>query len=370
MLFLGVTMMGYFSWKNLSMELFPNAELPQLYVLISCRQDVDPKYMEDQAIIPLEGAIGTLGGIQDMQSSAQSRRGTIQVQFDKSVNFKYVYLKLQEKVNEIKSSVPTDFTITVQKIDQTQMNNQFMQLLVTGSGGADRVRNITDLNIQPELQNIDGIAGVNVYGGRQKSIEVQLNMDICKAYNITAASIRNKISQNYKTRSFAGYVYDSNLEYFVQVSSEYSDLKEIENLVVANGPILLKDVAKVYFGTKDQTSYSRVNGKDAVSITLVNDAQSNLIDLSHKTLAIIEKINKNLADKDIQISVQSNTADVMEKNLHQIGELALVGALLAILFFGSFLKTFGLSPSSPLRFQYPSSQLLISSMPLISPSIA
>ena len=338
MIFIGLTMMGYFSWRNLSMELFPNAELPELYVQISCRQDVDPKYMEDQAVIPLEGAIGTLSGIENMQSSAQSRRGTILVQFDKSVNFKFTYLKLQEKVNEIKASIPTDFTVTVQKIDQTQMNNQFMQLQVTGSGGADRVRNITDLNIQPELQNIDGIAGVNVYGGKQKSIEVQLDMDICQAYKITAASIRSKISQNYKTRSFAGYAYDSNLEYFVQVSSEYSDLKELENLVVANGPILLKDVAKVYFGTKEQTSYSRVNGKDAVSITLVNDSQSNLIDLSHKTLAIIEKLNKSLADKDLHIAVQSNTADTMEKNLHQIGELALIGALLAIFILWIFLK--------------------------------
>ncbi len=338
MLFIGVTMMGYFSWKNLSMELIPSAELPELYVSVSCRQDVDPKYMEDQAVIPLEGAIGTLSGIENIQSQAQSRRGTILVQFNKSVNFKFTYLKLQEKVNEIKAKIPTEFTVSVQRVDQTQMNNQFMQLQVTGSGGVDRVRNITDLDIQPELQNIDGIAGVNVYGGRQKSIEVQLDMDVCDAYKITAASIRNKISQNYKARTFAGYAYDSNMEYFVQVSSEFSDLKEIENLIVANGPILLKDVAKVYFGTKDQTSYSRVNGKDAVSITLINDSQSNLIDLSHKTLAIIDKLNKTLAEKDIQISVQSNTADTMEKNLHQIGELALVGALLAVFILWIFLK--------------------------------
>ncbi len=338
MLFIGVTMMGYFSWRNLSMELIPSAELPQLYVQVSCRQDVDPKYMEDQAVIPLEGAIGTMAGIENIQSQAQSRRGTILVEFNKNVNFKFTYLKLQEKVNEVKAKIPTEFTVSVQRVDQTQMNNLFMQLQVTGSGGVDRVRNITDLDIQPELQNIDGIAGVNVYGGRQKSIEIQLNMDICDAYKITAATIRNKISQNYSARSFAGYAYDSNLEYFVQVSSEFSELKDLENIVVANGPVLLKDVAKVYFGTKEQTSYSRVNGKDAVSITLVNDAQSNLIDLSHRTLAVIDKLNKTLAEKDIQIAVQSNTADIMEKNLHQIGELALVGALLAIFILWIFLK--------------------------------
>jgi multidrug efflux pump subunit AcrB len=338
MLFLGLSMLGYVSWRNLSMELIPNAELPILYVQVTCTQEVDPKFMESQAIIPLEGAIGTLQGIEDMESSCQSRRGSIMVQFNKKVNFKYTYLKLQEKISEIKASIPTQFVVTVVKVDLNQLNTQFMQLQVRGSGGIDLIRNITDLKIKPDLQNIDGIAGVNIFGGHEKTIEIQLNMDVCSAYKITPNTIRNKISQNYKTRAYAGDAYGSNLKYTVQVTSEYDDLSQLENLVVANGPILLKDVAKVYFGVKEQTSYSRVNGKDAISITLVNDAQSNLIELSKKTLDVIDKLNKELASKEIEITVQNNAAATMEKNLKQIGELALVGALLAIFVLWIFLK--------------------------------
>jgi len=338
MLFLGLSMLGYVSWKNLSMELIPNAELPILYVQVSCTQEVDPKFMESQAIIPLEGAIGTLQGIEDMESSCQSRRGSIMVQFNKKVNFKFTYLKLQEKINEIKASIPTQFVVTVVKVDLNQLNTQFMQLQVRGTGGIDLIRNVTDLKIKPDLQNIDGIAGVNVFGGHEKTIEIQLNMDVCAAYKITPNTIRNKISQNYKTRAYAGDSYGSNLKYSVQVTSEYDDLSQLENLVVANGPILLKDVAKVYFGVKEQTSYSRVNGKDAISITLVNDAQSNLIELSKKTLEVVANLNKELASKEIEISVQNNAAATMEKNLNQIGELALVGALLAIFVLWIFLK--------------------------------
>ena len=342
MLFFGLSMMGYFSWKNLPMELSPNAELPMLYVQVTCQQEVDPKYMESQAIVPIEGAIGALQGIENMESSAQSRRGTIMVEFNKSVNFKFTYLKVQEKIDAIKATLPEQFIVTVVKVDLTQMNNQFMQLQVLGGGGVDRVRNVTDLKITPELENIDGIAGVNVFGGRQKSVEIQLDMDICQAYKITAATIRSKISANYKSRAFAGNVYESQKQYFVQVTSEFDDLKEIGDLVIAPGPILLKDVAKVYFGTKEETSYSRVNGKDAVSISLVNDAQSNLIDLSHKTLATIEKLNETLASKDIQIKVANNSADTMEKNLNQIGELALVGGMLAIFVLWIFLRNLAL----------------------------
>lgn len=342
MLFLGLSMMGYFSWKNLSMELFPNAELPMLYVQVITQQDVDPKYMESGAIVPIEGAISTLQGIENMESSAQSRRGTVMVEFNKNVDFKYTYLKVLEKIDELKGTMSDEFTVKVVKVDLDKMSNQFMQIQVLGGGGVDRVRDLTDLKITPELENIDGIAGVNVYGGRQKSVEIQLDMDVCEAYKITAATIRSKISSNYKSRAFAGNVYEADKQYFVQVTSEYDDLSQIGNLVVANGPILLKDVAKVYFGSKDKTSYSRVNGKDAVSITLVNDAQSNLIDLSHRTLAVIDKLNATLADKDIQIKVQNNAADTMEENLSQIGELALVGGLLAILVLWIFLKNFRL----------------------------
>lgn len=342
MLFFGLSMMGYFSWKNLSMELFPNAELPMLYVQVSSQLEVDPKYMESQAIVPLEGAIGALQGIENMESTAQSRQGSIMVEFNKNINFKYTYLKVQEKVDEIKASLPEQFRVTVVKVDLNQMKNQFMQLQVLGSGGVDRVRNITDLKIKNELENVNGIAGVNVFGGREKSVEIQLDMNVCEAYHITAAAIRNKITQNYKARAFAGNVYESNRQYFVQVTSEYDDLKEISNLVIAPGPILLKDVAKVYFGTKEETSYSRVNGKNSVSITLVNDAQTNLIELSHNTLATIARLNKDLASKDVQIKVQNNAADTMEKNLNQIGELALVGGILAIIVLWIFLKNFQL----------------------------
>lgn len=338
MLFLGVSLLGYVSWKNLSMELMPNAELPMLYVQVACQQEVDPKFMESQAIIPLEGVIGSMQGIEDMESSCQSRRGTIMVTFNKNVNFKYTYLKLQEKINQIKSTIPEQFIVTLVKVDLQQITNQFMQLQVRGSGGVDLVRNITDQKIKPELQNIDGIAGMNIFGGREKTIEIQLDMDVCEAYKISASTIRSKLTANYRTRAYAGDVYGSNLKYAVQVTSEFDDLNQIENLVIANGPILLKDVAKVYFGTKEQTSLSRVNGMDAVSITLINDAQSNLIDLSKKTLEVIAKLNKDLAQKEIEITVQNNAADTMEKNLNQIGELALVGALLAIFVLWIFLK--------------------------------
>ena len=73
MLFIGITFMGYISYTKLSVELFPNVELPVLIVLVKSPTDVDPKYMERQAIIPLESAISTLEGVKEISANADTR---------------------------------------------------------------------------------------------------------------------------------------------------------------------------------------------------------------------------------------------------------------------------------------------------------
>src|SRR5512135_2759833 len=96
MLFIGLTLLGYISYKQLPVELMPDATLPQLFVQISSRQEVDPNYMENQAVIPVEGAIGTIEGVEEINTWLNNRSSTIQVSFKKNVNFKYLYLKMQE----------------------------------------------------------------------------------------------------------------------------------------------------------------------------------------------------------------------------------------------------------------------------------
>ena len=169
--------MGVISYKNLSVELYPNAELPYLFVQVSSLVEVDPAYMENQAVIPLEGAIGTLGGIESMESYINSRNAQIIVSYKKNVNFKFAFLKLQERINQVKSSLDENFKVDVSKVDVQSLSNQFMELQVRGGGTVDRVRTMVDQKIVPELENIDGIASTRVYGGRQKSIEIQLNKE-------------------------------------------------------------------------------------------------------------------------------------------------------------------------------------------------
>jgi len=193
MLFIGLSLLGYVSYKKLAVELIPNTQFPTLIVQVGTPLEVDPSYIENQAIVPIEGAIGTLEGVEKIESNVSSQYGTIYIYLNHKINLKYAHLKLQEKIDIVKNSLPEEFIINIMKIDTRLMTNQFMSLQVRGEGGVDRIRNIADKEIVPDLENIDGIAGVQVFGGKENSIEIRLNEKACKSLVITMADTLQSI---------------------------------------------------------------------------------------------------------------------------------------------------------------------------------
>lgn len=339
MLFLGLSILGYISYKRLPVELFPNAELPNLIVQVTTPLEMDPSYIESQAVVPLEGVIGTLEGVEKIESNISSRNGTIVTYLSQKADLKYTNLKLQEKIDLIRSSIPEEFVINVIRVDLEELTGQFMELQVRGEGGIDRIRNIADRDIRPELENLDGIAGVEVFGGQENSIEVRLNERACKAYGITMNQVRNLLNNNSGNKIFTGRVTDGSHKYFVNITSEYTDVSEIGNITVRQeGPVLLKDIAEIFFGVKEQTSFSRINGLDAVTITLVNDNQANIIDLARRTRALVRSLNDRLKPLGVETVIQNDTTEVMERNINQIINLALTGGILAVIVLWFFLR--------------------------------
>ncbi len=338
MVFIGLTLLGYISYQQLPVELLPNAELPMLFVRVGAATQVSPEYLEQQGVIPVEGVIGTLEGVEKIDTRINGSQASIQISFEQGVRVKYAFLKLQQKLDAVKSQLPEDLFVMAAKIDLQQLSNMFLELQIRGSGGTDRLRTITENEISPALENLDGIASVNTFGGRQQNLEILLDKEACEPYDITPEKVRSSLTQNAGSRTLAGFIYEGSRKYHIRTASEYTDVKDIENIVVAPGPILLRDVAKVSFGVDQETSISRVNGKDAISVTATKASQANIIDLSHRCLEMIDELNEQLRPKDVQIVVQRNLADTMEANIQQIINLALIGGLLAVFVLWIFLK--------------------------------
>lgn len=339
MIFIGFAMLGVISYSHLPLELFPDIELPFLIIQVNSFQQSDPETIEKEAIIPLEGAAGSLEKIDSIESFADQGRGTVFIYFKKNTNLKYAYLKLLERVNETKSDLPPSYFVNVVRIDTQQMANRFMTLQVRGKSNVDRLREIADREIVRELESIDGISNVEASGGRKRSVNIALDTDACETYGITPAKVNSLISENSRGNLFVGNVRENGRFKAVKVHCEYSSVLDLENIVInSDGPLLLKDVADISFGKKDISSISRVNGKSAVTIQLVKDSQVNLIELSDHTRSVIKRLNKNLKNKEIEIVIQSDTAEGMKSNINQIIRLALIGGILAVIILWVFLK--------------------------------
>ena len=339
MLFISLTLLGIVSYRQLPVELMPNAELPNLTVVVRAPQDMDPGYLESEVAIPIEGAISSVGGVDNMETTITSNTVTISIEFKNNVNIKTTSLRLEERMKEVASTtLPENFTVRVQSGELNLMSSNFMVLQVRGTGGVNYLRDLVDERISPELENIDGIAGVTVTGGQTRAIEIQVNREACNALNITPTTIANVLRSQAQDKVFVGNVNEADKQYFVHVNSSYNRIADIENVVVARGPVLLKDVATVFFDLNEPTSFSRVNGKESVSVSLANDSQANLIDLSNRTKKVISDLNVRFAEFDIEIVIDSNQADSMEENINNIIGNALIGAILAILVLWFFLK--------------------------------
>ena len=339
MLFISLTLLGIVSYKQLPVELMPNAELPNLTVVVRAPQDMDPGYLESEVAIPVEGAISSVGGVDNMTTTITSNSVTVRIEFKNSVNIKTTSLRLEEKMKEVtNTTLPDNFTVRVQSGELNLMSSNYMVLQVRGLGGVNYLRNLVDERIVPDLENIDGVAGVTVTGGQTKAIEIQVDKEACNALNITPTTIASVLRSQAQDKVFVGNVKESDTQYFVHVTSSYSRISDIENVVVARGPVLLKDVATVFFDLKEPTSFSRVNGKESVSVSIANDSQANLIDLSNRIKKIISGLNESLAGLDIEIVIDSNQADTMENNINNIVGNALIGALLAVIVLWFFLK--------------------------------
>jgi multidrug efflux pump subunit AcrB/ABC-type multidrug transport system ATPase subunit len=310
-----------------------------LIVLVNSSSDADPSYVEKLGVIPMESAIAGLDNIERIESYIRRKNATIFVYYTQNSNQKYAYLKLQERVAAHKENMGEGFSATVQKVNTQQLSNQFMVYQARGEGSLDQIRQVVDEKIVTELENIDGIANVEVYGGQQHSIEIILDEVELSSYDLTIAQVSSQISQGSSSPQYLGQVTEGRKKIFVNLVTDYTSLSDIGEIVIKEqGPLLLKHIATIVDGGAEVESIARINGMESVRIALTRSQEANLLSLARKTRQIIDDLNQQVSRDGISLVIQSDEAEAIENNMDTIMLLALVGGLLAIAILWIFLK--------------------------------
>ncbi|MBN1884258.1 MAG: efflux RND transporter permease subunit [Candidatus Krumholzibacteriota bacterium] len=339
MIFTGAVLLGVVSWRQLPVELIPSMELPMLVVSVSSRASADPETIERQAVLAVEGAIGTLEGIESIETRIRQRSAGIMISYLQGTDMKYAYLRLEEKVNLVRASLPDGYDVAVSApLDFSMADEQLMTLQALGEGGVDRVRSVVEQRVVSRIEGVDGVAAVGVAGGSEEAVEILLDETACLAVGVTAADVAAIVNGGGPSDAFVGLAVDGAERWFVTVSSSYEDVRDIEDLVVrGEGDVRLGDIAEIRLGAKEETSISRVNGKDAVTITVTRESQVNIIDLSGRVQKTIGEINRDLASLGVELAVETDAAEAMRENVDLVVQLAVVGGLFAVLVLWMFL---------------------------------
>ncbi|RKY89563.1 hypothetical protein DRQ09_01140 [candidate division KSB1 bacterium] len=338
MFFILLSLLGFFSFRQLPVQLFPNLIFPQIYV-IATLPGASPEKIEKELIIPAEGEISTLKDIKKITSRVYPNYGIISVEYNPGSNMKYAYLKMQQKIGTIKANLPAGSFIEARRFDTSELSNFLMNLTIRGPGSTERLRRIAEKKVKPELEKIDGIVNVSIGGGDKKEVKIEIDEDKLQNYQIPLTRVISKINEFNKPKEFLGLVYDKDKTFFVTLEGRFSDVKQIKNLVIKPEiPLRLENIADIQIAFSKRTEYFRINGKSTVGIFLQKDDISNMIEVSDNVLDEIKKLNKELKVEEAEIVVNFNQAEMMKNAINRVEKLAVVGAFLALLVLLFFLK--------------------------------
>lgn len=344
LVFILMIILGAFCTTQLSVDMYPDLDLP--YILVSTSYDgAGPEEVEQSVSSTLESTLSGVSGLKKVQSRSMAGRSMIFLEFNYGTNLDAAGGDVRDKIDLVRNYLPDDASSPVMiKIDPAMM--PIMNLALRGTRSPEELRALAEDTIQTRLEQIDGIASARVMGGREKSINVDIPRDRLEAYGLTISTVSQMISvQN--IQSSGGTITSGDINYTIKNDGKYKSIEELKNTVISykvgsdSGvrKIQLRDIADVYEGYKDESTYAYLDGQPCVMLSLQKQSGKNSVKSAKNVRVALEKLSKELP-KDVEILETSNTTDIISQTINEVVKSVVQGALLAIAVLFVFLRSF------------------------------
>lgn len=371
MLFLSIGLLGLISYTRIPQELFPSMEYPQI-TIVTKYEGAGPEESEKLISKMVEETAGTVKNIKRVSSISKEGVSIVTCEFRWGVNMDFAAMDVREKIDLIKEALPRDaLEPVVLKYNPTQV--EAMMLSVSYNKGSSSAMRMADLrhfakkNLKDELERLEGVAKVELRGGEEKEILIEIDKGRLLANQVSITEIITSL-QNANITYPAGTIKEEKHEYLVKTVGEFQNVDDIASLSFSkidyniqhnmstkrvknqqqetgDKIVFLRDVADVKESLKDKKGYSRYGiGNDIsenISVSIYQQSGSNLINLSKNVQKKLKEIKENgKVPDDVDIKITSDQSDFIKESLANLYSSGIQGILLSFILLYFFMRSF------------------------------
>lgn len=306
--------LGLYSYYRIGVELLPALNTP--YVTVSVKYPgASAESVEQEIVKPVEDALSSVAEVKKITSTASYERARVMLELNFDANADTAAIDASKKVEAIKNKLPDEADSPV--VIKRDINAKpIVELAVMSQHSLAETYTMTDRVFQETLQQAGGVSEIELHGGRDKEVAVEVDRDKMASYKLTLAKIAAAI-RNENQLLPSGSVYTETTKSDVRVIAQYKKAQDIEKVQVQNTDgkmIPLTAVASIREQDARTDRYGRLNGQDAINVLVYKNSDANVVETAANIMQAVQKLQK--AYPDYQFVVVSNDADYVQDSLH------------------------------------------------------
>ena len=330
LVFVGVIILGLFSLKNLSVDLFPKIDM-NILMVVTTYQGASAADIETNVTKPLENVLNSVPNLDKLTSTSRENRSVITLQFDYGKDLDELTNDVRDKLSLIKAMLPSGASEPVIMKFSTDMI-PVIQFAATADKSVPALYRILDDNVANRLARIEGVGSVSISGAPQREIQVYVDPVKMEAHKLTVEAVAQKIgAENINVP--AGTLDVGNETYSLRVPGEFNDPNELKNIVVgsfAGKNVYLTDIATVEDSFEERAQVSYTNGQQGAIIVIQKQSGANSVDIANQVMKAIPEIEKNLPP-DVKLTVINDTSKQIVNTINGLVETVLYAFLFVII---------------------------------------
>jgi len=346
-----ISILGLLNYYQIPKEQFPEVVIP--YIIVnSPYPGTSPVDIENLVTRPIEKQLKSIADVKKITSNSVQDFSSIIVEFYPNVAVEAAKQRVRDAVDKSKKDLPSDLPDQPQIMDVNLAEFPVMYINISGNYDLDKLKKFADV-VQDKIEGVKEITRVDIVGALER--EIQINADIFKmqAARVTFADIESAVARENLTIS-GGTLTLNGTKNSVRLKGQFETVQNVRDIVVhASGGayIKLSDIAEVKDDFKEQESFSRLDGKNVITLNVIKKAGTNLLDASDQIKEIVESVKGKELPNDVTLTISGDQSVRTRNTLEELNNTIIIGFILVtivLMFFMGFTNAFFVGLSVPL----------------------